>query len=103
MTAFNIAADTLFGNSDLGKDATWKPGGIGGFAVRVIVTAPDKLVDFGRSRAALPSVLIDVRKTDVSAPGETDAVVIDAVEYKITAPPMLDELGIVWRCEAERA
>lgn len=101
MSIFASAAAVLFADPNLGQDATWKPGGVGGgVPVRVILRRPDRVVGFGGSRALLPSVFIDVRQAQVPAAAEGDTVTIGSVVYEIIATPVSDALGLVWTCEA---
>jgi hypothetical protein len=101
MTAFAAAIDTLFADPSLARDALWRAGGTGeGTAARVITKKPDQVVGFGDSRAILPAVLIDVRRSEVSNPASGDTVEIDGEIYDIIATPIGDDLGLIWTCEA---
>jgi hypothetical protein len=101
--AFPGAVDTLFADRNIGEDALWRTGGLGdGVAVRVIRKSPDKIVGFGDSRAVMPSVLIDVRCSEIAMPAVGDTVEIGSVTFEITAEPVSDSLNLVWTCEASR-
>jgi hypothetical protein len=101
MTAVEMALDALFSDPNLGSDALWRAGGAGdGAAVRVIRKRPDQVVGFGDSRAVLPTVLIDVRRSEVSEPAIGDTVEIDGDVFEIIATPVADSLRLVWTCEA---
>ena len=101
MTAFAAAIDTLFADPSLARDALWRAGGTGeGTAARVITKKPDQVVGFGDSRAVLPTVLIDVRQSEIASPASCDTVEIDAATYDIIATPTGDDLGLIWTCEA---
>lgn len=99
--AFTSATDALFADPNIGEDALWKAGGIGaGVAVRIIRKSPDRMAEFGESRALLPSVGIDIRRSQAATITEGDLVVIGAETYRIIGEPMGDALGLVSACEA---
>lgn len=99
--AFASAIDALFADPNIGEDALWKAGGVGaGIAVRIIRKSPDRMAEFGESRALLPSVGIDIRRSQAATITEGDLVVIGAETYRIIGEPMGDALGLVSACEA---
>jgi hypothetical protein len=100
VSAFSLVVDNLFADHNLGEDAVWQSGGVGGVACRVIRKSPDQVANFGVSRALLASCVLDVRVSDIAAPAENDTVVIGALTFKIIADPALDTLGLVHSCEA---
>ena len=101
MTAFAAAIDTLFADPTLARDALWRAGGTGdGTAVRVIRKRPDQVVGFGDSRAVLPTVLIDVRQSEVPSPAAGDTVEIENETFGIIATPVSDTERLIWTCEA---
>jgi hypothetical protein len=85
------------------KNALWRAGGVGlGVAVRIIRKSPDRMAEFGESRAVLPTVGIDIRRSQAATITEGDLIVIGAETLKIIGEPMGDALGIVLACEAIR-
>jgi hypothetical protein len=99
--AFASAIDALFADPNIGEDALWKAGGIGaGVAVRIIRKSPDRVAEFGESRAVLPTVGIDIRRSQAAAITEGDLILIGAETFKIIGPPIGDALGLVSACEA---
>jgi hypothetical protein len=50
--AFASAIDALFADPNLGEDALWKAG----VTVRIIRKSPERMTEFGESRAVLPTV-----------------------------------------------
>jgi hypothetical protein len=100
MNAFAAAIDDLFIDPNIAQDATWRAGGAGaGISVRVVTRRPDQVVGFGDSRAVLSTLLIDVRRSEVSEPASGDTVDIDGDSFEIIATPTSDSLGLVWTCE----
>lgn len=103
MDAFAAATDALFADPNIARGAIWRADGVGpDITVRVVTRRPDQVVGFGDSRAILPSVLIDVRQSDVANPVAGDVVSIGADVFEIIAPPTIDSLQLVWTCEAAR-
>jgi hypothetical protein len=101
MDAFASAIDALFADPNIGEDALWKSGGVGpGVAVRVIRKSPDRVAEFGESRALLPTVGLDVRRSEAMTISEGDLIVIGAETLKIIGEPIGDALGLVSACEA---
>lgn len=101
MQAFEAALATLFADPNIARDAIWRASGVGvGIAVRAVTKRPDQLVGFGASRAVVPTVLIDLRVTEVALPAIGDTVTIGSTIYTIIAEPVGDDLGIVWTCQA---
>jgi hypothetical protein len=103
LDGFPGAVDALFADRNIGEDALWRTGGLGdGVEVRVIRKSPDKIVGFGDSRAVMPSVLIDVRSSEIAMPAIGDTVEIGTAAFAIIAEPMSDSLNLVWTSEASR-
>jgi len=99
--AFTSVIDALFADHNIGEDALWKAGGVGaGVAVRIIRKSPDRMAEFGESRAILPTVGIDIRRSQAATINEGDLIVIGAETYRIIGEPMGDALGLVSACEA---
>lgn len=98
--AFPAAVDALFADPNIGEDALWMPGGVGGVAVRVIRKTPDRIAEFGASRALMSSTLLDVRRSEALIVAEGDLIVIGTETFKVIAPPIADSLGLVLTCEA---
>jgi hypothetical protein len=99
--AFAAATDALFADPNIARDAVWRAGGAGaGVAVRIITRRPDQVVGFGDSRGVLPTMLIDVRRSEVSDAASGDTVEIDGEIFEIIATPTADSLRLVWSCEA---
>jgi hypothetical protein len=101
MSAIAAAIDALFSDPNLARDAIWRAGGTGdSIVVRVITKKPDQVVGFGDSRAILPTMLIDVRRSEISNPASGDTVEIDGDLFEIIAAPTIDSFRLVWICEA---
>lgn len=103
MSAFASAIDALFADPNIGEDALWKAGGVGaGVAVRIIRKSPDRMAEFGESRAVLPTIGIDIRRSQAATITEGDLILIGTETYRIIGEPMGDALGLVSACEAAK-
>lgn len=101
MDVFAAATDVLFADPNIARDAVWRAGGVGsGTTVRVVTRRPDQVVGFGDSRAVLPTMLVDVRRSEVLEPASGDTVEIVGETFEIIAAPTIDSLRLVWTCEA---
>jgi hypothetical protein len=104
INAFAAAVDALFADPNIGEDALWKAGGSGaGVAVRIIRKSPDRVAEFGESRAVMPTTCIDIQRSQAAAITEGDLILIGPETYRINGEPMGDALGLVLACEAVKA
>lgn len=100
MTVFAAAVDAIFADPNIGEDAVWRPSGLGGTPIRAVRRQPAGLAEFGSSRAIMPAVLIEVRRSEAPDIAEGDLVEIAPQTFRIIAPPLGDPLGMVMTCEA---
>lgn len=106
MTAFAAAARALFRDRNLTVAALWRSGGdplTVGVAVRIILSAPDVVAEFGGARLASASVMIDVPLSDAAVVAKGDTFQVDDVTYEVTAAPLRDVERLSWHCEARVA
>jgi hypothetical protein len=100
-SAFAAAIDTLFADPNLGTDAVFRAGGADpGMPVRVIVRQPDRIGNFGETRIAAATLVIDVRVREVAAPAEGDTIEMNGAVYVIQGEPIRDAERLVWTIEA---
>lgn len=100
MTAFDVAAGSLFADRNLASDALWRAGGIGGgTAIRAARRAPDDLASFGEGRFVTSTVILEllVAAAPGLAPGDT--IQIGAVIYEVRAEPVRDPERLIWTAE----
>lgn len=100
MDDLKAALDAIFSDPNIGEEAVWRPGGIGGTSVRVVRKQPSGIAEFGSSRAIMPAVLIEVRRSEAPNIAEDDVVKVGTQTFRVIAPPLLDPLGLVLTCEA---
>jgi hypothetical protein len=97
---FGDAVEAIFADPNIGEDAVWRPAGLGGTGVRVVRKQPSGVAEFGSSRAVMPAVLIEVRRSEAPDIAEGDVLEIGPQTFRIIAAPLSDPLGLVITCEA---
>lgn len=104
MSAFASAIDALFADPNIGEDALWKAGGVRlGVAVRIIRKSPDRMAEFGESRAVLPGMGLDTRRLHAATITEGDLILVSAGTFKILGEPMGDAFGLPGRVRIHRS
>jgi hypothetical protein len=74
MTAFDDAADALFGDDNIAQDVTYTPAGGSAVTIRAALIRPDRDLDVGVAGLQVPSWRADVRAADLpsgAARGDT--------------------------------
>jgi hypothetical protein len=101
MSAFADAVDALFADPNLGTAAVFRAGGADpGMPVRVIVRQPDRIGNFGETRIAAATLVIDVRVSEVAVPAEGHTIEMDGTVYVIQGEPIRDAERLIWTIEA---
>ena len=100
MTVFAEAVDALFSDPNIGRDATWRAGGVGaGVTVRIVFRAPDAVANFGGGRFVAQSRFIDVRTVDVPILEPGDTFEIGSATYAVLGEPLADDDNLIWSAE----
>ncbi|KQZ31722.1 hypothetical protein [Caulobacter sp. Root1472] len=86
-----------------GEDAAWTPGD-GSDPVRIKREEAEQDLQLGRSRVQVDTIVLRVRRSEVSAPSKGDQVVtVETAEaFSLIAKPKLERFGLEWICEAVR-
>jgi hypothetical protein len=101
MNAFTAAIDILFSDPNLGVKVIYRAGGADpGTMIRAIIRQPDRIGNFGETRIAAATLVIDVRVSEIAAPAEGDAIELDGTVYVIQGEPIRDAERLVWTIEA---
>ncbi len=100
MDNLKAALDAIFSDPNIGEEAVWRPGGIGATPVRVVRKQPSGIAEFGSSRAIMPAILIEVRRSEAPDIAEGDLIQIGLQTFRLIAPPLSGPLGLVMTCEA---
>jgi hypothetical protein len=104
MNAIAAAIDVLFADPNIGKDATWRAGGVGGGTlVRVVFRAPDTVSNFSGGRFVAQSRFIDVRISEVATLQPGDTFEIDSTIYLVQGEPLADDDNLIWSAEGRAA
>ena len=101
MNAFATAIDILFTDPNLGVDAIYHTGGAGeAITLRAIIRQPDRIGNFGETRIATQTTLVDIRTSDIPAPAEGDTIEMGGTVYVIQGEPIRDAERLIWMIEA---
>ena len=101
MRAFTAAIDALFADPNIATDAVYRAGGADpGTMIRAIVRQPDRIGNFGETRIAAATLMIDVRVSEVASPAEGDTIEMDSTVHVIQGEPIRDAERLVWTIEA---
>ncbi len=100
MTAFDVAAGSLFADRNLASDAVYRAGGIGpGTAIRAARRAPDDLASFGEARFVTSTVILELLVAAAPDLAAGDRIQIGAVIYEVRAEPIRDAERLIWTAE----
>ncbi|HMT45517.1 MAG TPA: hypothetical protein PKE59_00220 [Novosphingobium sp.] len=101
MSAFAAANDMLFEDQNLSVAALWKDGGAGaGLDVRIVISAPDREIDWRETRLVTGTVIIEVRSSEVAEVSMGDTFTVGSTVYAVNGDPKLDDQHLTWRAEA---
>lgn len=101
MTAFDLAADSLFNDPNLAADGLLRLGGTDpAQSIRVIRTMPDRFANFGDGRFVVDTVLLNIRLSDAAVLSAGDTVEIAGPLFEISGTPTRDTARLVWLAEA---
>src|SRR5512134_1581899 len=100
-SAFATAIDVLFADPNLSVDVIYRTGGAGpGTIIRAIIRQPDRIGDFGETRIATATLVIDVRVSEIAAPAEGGMIEMNGTIYVIQGEPIRDAERLTWTMEA---
>jgi hypothetical protein len=97
---FAEALNDLFNDPNLGTDAVWRASGVGaGIPVRVIVRQPDRIAEFGATRVAAATTVLEIRTSEAPTLAEGDTLEFESADYVVQGEPMRDSAHLVWVAE----
>ncbi|MCV2870639.1 hypothetical protein OEW28_18660 [Defluviimonas sp. WL0002] len=100
MSAMSAAIDRIFADPNMAADALWTPyGSTTPVSCRVIRKAPDEITEFGAAQILSETTIIDVRASEIAAPGARDRVQIGTEVLVVRGAPRRDRERLVWTCE----
>ncbi|MBM3548917.1 MAG: hypothetical protein FJX54_18395 [Alphaproteobacteria bacterium] len=104
MTVFADAFDDLFADSNVARDAVWRPGGTGdGIPVRAIARRPDREVEFGDIAVHTATAVFEVRVSEMPNPAEGDTVIFGGETFVVQGEPTRDAERLVWTLDTRPA
>jgi len=103
MSAFGAALDTLFADSNLGRDAVYHAQGSSPVTIRVMARRADQVLDFGDTRVHTGNIMFDVRVSEVPDPGPGDVLEINGESFSIQGEPVRDQERLVWTLDVRPA
>ena len=104
MSAFKAATDVLFADPHLARDAVYRSAGAGdGVPVRVMLRGPDRIENFGETRIASSTTMLDLRSSEVAEPAAGDTLALDGSTIVVQGTPLLDAEGLVYTLDTRPA
>ena len=102
MSAFQEMIDALFSNSSLARDIVYTPVAGTPKTIRAVIKSPDRIVDVREMAIHTPTLVVDVRVSDVLDPNEGDTLSIGALTYVVQGEPVRDAENLVWTLDCYR-
>ena len=96
MSAFEVALDALFTDTQLGRDVIYTADGGAQTLVRAIMRRPDDLTSFGETPIWSETTRLDLRTSEVQNPKPGDRIEIDGEGFLIQGEPVRDRERLIW-------
>jgi hypothetical protein len=102
MTAFQEMIDALFADSAMARTVTYTP--VAGLpqTMRAVIKSPDRIVDVRDIAIHTPTLVVDVRVSDIATPQEGDTLAIGTLLYAVQGEPVRDAENLVWTLDCYR-
>ena len=102
MTAFQEMIDALFADSAMARDIVYTP--VAGLpqTIRAVIKSPDRVIDVRDIAIHTPTLVVDVRVSDVATPQEGDTLTIGTLLYAVQGEPVRDAANLVWTLDCYR-
>ena len=102
MSAFQEMIDALFSNSSLARDVLYTPVAGTARTLRAVIKSPDRIVDVREMAIHTPTLVVDVRVSDVLDSNEGDTLTISALTYVVQGEPVRDTENLIWTLDCYR-
>jgi hypothetical protein len=102
MSAFQEMIDALFSDSALARDIVYTPVSGTARTIRAVIKSPDRIVDVREMAIHTPTLMVDVRVSDVLDPNEGDILTIGPLLYAVQGEPVRDTENLVWTLDCYR-
>ena len=96
MTAFAVAVDAMFADSNIARDVVYVAEGGAPVLVRAVLRRPDDVTGFGEARLWSETTRLDLRTAEVPTPRPGDRIEIDGEAFLIQGEPVRDAERLVW-------
>ena len=96
MSLFADAIETLFGDPNIARDATYIADGGNQVLVRVVTRRADDITGFGDARIWSETTRVDLRVAEIPNPRPGDRIEIDGEPFLIQGEPVRDRERLVW-------
>ena len=102
MTAFQEMIDALFADSAMARTVTYTP--VAGLpqTMRAVIKSPDRVIDVRDIAIHTPTLVVDVRVSDIATPQEGDTLTIGTLLYAVQGEPVRDAENLVWTLDCYR-
>jgi hypothetical protein len=102
MTAFQEMIDALFADPALARTVLYTPVSGTPKTIRAVIKSPDRIVDVREMAIHSPTLVVDVRVSDVPDPGEGDTLTIGMLIYAVQGEPVRDTENLVCTLDCYR-
>ena len=102
MTAFQEMIDALFADSAMARTVTYTPVAGAAQTIRAVIKSPDRIVDVREMAIHTPTLVVDVRVSDVPEPNQGDTLSIDTFLYVVQGEPVRDAETLIWTLDCYR-
>jgi hypothetical protein len=103
MTAFAVATDALFADSNIGAGAIYTGASGTPVPVRVVLRQPDDITSFGDARLWSETTRLDLRAAEVANPRPGDRIEIGENAFLIQGEPVRDAERLIWTVDLRPA
>ena len=102
MTAFQEMIDALFADSAMARDIVYTPVAGTPQTIRTVIKSPDRVIDVRDIAIHTPTLVVNVRVSDVATPQEGDTLTIGTLLYAVQGEPVWDTENLVWTLDCYR-
>ncbi len=104
MSAFDLAVEDLFADSNISQTAIYRVGGIGdGVRVRIIARQPDRDIEFGDISIHTATAIFEIMVSAVPTPAEGDTITMGDETFVIQGEPKRDAERLIWNINTRPA
>jgi hypothetical protein len=102
MTAFQEMIDALFADPAVARTVLYTPVAGTPKTIRGVIKSPDRIVDVRDIAIHTPTLVVDVRVSDVPVPNEGDILTIGTLLYAVQGEPVRDAENLIWTLDCTR-